>query len=94
MRRKGVSHYYFVDPFAYAYFTPVGRPSQFYGGEAVPDAHGKSIQLLLTYNLDDWTQGGWAHFLEGTHFDQKAWKWCLKGPIVFPQKSLIYKGNF
>ena len=19
----------------------------------------------MTYNLDDWTQGGWAHFLEG-----------------------------
>lgn len=25
----------------------------------------KSIQLLLNYNLDDWSNGGWTHFLEG-----------------------------
>ena len=26
----------------------------------------QSISLLLTYDLENWTPGGWAHYLEGT----------------------------
>jgi len=28
----------------------------------------QSISLLLTYDLDNWTPGGWAHYLEGKSF--------------------------
>ena len=38
-------------------------PSQF-GSKNETDG-AKSIQLLLNYNLDDWSNGGWTHFLEG-----------------------------
>ena len=27
----------------------------------------QSISLLLTYDLENWTPGGWAHYLEGTY---------------------------
>ena len=44
-------------------FDTEGSPSLF--GSLNETKDGKSIQLLLNYNLEDWSNGGWTHFLEG-----------------------------
>ena len=44
-----------------------GSPSTF-GNETEKKEteNAMSISILLTYNLDNWSPGGWAHYLEGT----------------------------
>ena len=46
-----------------------GSPSKF-GNETEKKEteNAMSISILLTYNLDNWSPGGWAHYLEGTVF--------------------------
>ena len=40
-----------------------GAPSSF--GQDNETMNAMSISILLTYNLDNWSPGGWAHYLEG-----------------------------
>ena len=44
-------------------YASEGVPSNFSHDNVTEGA--KSVQLVLNYNLDDWSNGGWTHFLEG-----------------------------
>ena len=44
-----------------------GLPSKF--GKTINETlNAMSISILLTYNLEDWSPGGWAHYLEGSSY--------------------------
>ena len=47
----------------YVNITSEGVPTNFGNDNETEGA--KSVQLVLNYNLDDWSNGGWTHFLEG-----------------------------
>ena len=40
-----------------------GLPSKF--GSPNETLNAMSISILLTYDLENWSPGGWAHYLEG-----------------------------
>ena len=45
-------------------FCKEASPSDFAENDEYEEAP-QSISLLLTYDLENWTPGGWAHYLEG-----------------------------